>query len=393
MMRYSVCFVTSTRADYGIMRPLIQQLFDTEQFTVSLVATGMHLCREFGNTWKEIEEDGFHIEKKIDIQVAGDTRTAMTKTMGMALIGFADYFLDNRPDVVFVLGDRYEIAAICPAALNQLIPIAHLHGGELTEGAVDNCYRHAITKMSTLHFASCEAYRKRIIQMGEQPDTVFNVGALGIESLLAHKDVPIAELSHRVGMGLSEKGYSVVTFHPETMREDGGSAHVLELAKAMDRFPDHKFVITKSNSDVGGGAINSIWEEYVARRNNCVLFASLGSKYYHAALSSASMIIGNSSSGIIEAPSFGIATVNVGDRQKGRIQAKSILNCLPEEDAVAGAMKQAMSHEFQIVSGNAENPYGNGHTSERIRDILLQEFEEKRVSAKKRFFDIGFECQ
>lgn len=386
--KHIVCVVTSTRADYGIMRPLISRFHKEESIDLRLVVTGMHLCQEFGKTVSEILEDGFPIHKCIDIQLSSDEPSGMSKTMGMALISFADYFSSYTPNLLIVLGDRYEIAAICCASLNQRIPIAHLHGGELTKGLIDNAYRHMITKMSSLHFTSTEVYKSRVIQMGESPQTVFNVGAMGVENALFNdKHYTLAELSHYLDFELTEKKYAVVTFHPVTLENNTALSQVAYLMKAMDCFPKLKFVITKSNSDAEGRKINALWEDYVAKRNNCKLVNFLGIIRYQSLLTHAAMVIGNSSSGILECPVLKIPTVNIGDRQKGRIRAVSVLDCLPTKEHIEECIKKALSVEFQELTKMCDNPYGDGQTSSRIFDVVYDFLTAGFLEIQKDFFD------
>lgn len=387
-MKKSVCVVTTTRADYGILRPLIKKFDDSECVDLRLVASGMHLCPEFGNTVAEIEADGVPIHRRIEIQLSGDSPAIMSKSMGMALIEFADYFREHTPDLVVLLGDRYEIAAVCCAAVNQKIPVAHLYGGEITLGAVDNSFRHAVTKMSSLHFTSTEIYRKRVIQMGERPDTVFNHGLLGIDNILSSPRVSLAELSADLDFPLRDNEYAVVTFHPVTLGNQTGVDQLEELVAAMDNFPELKFIVTKSNSDAGGRAINARWAEYCATRPNCRLVDSLGMVRYLSALRHACMMLGNSSSGLTEGPALQIPTVNIGDRQKGRITAASVLSCETERIAITGAMREAMTPAFQERCRSVENVYGDGKSAEKICATILDRLERGAVSVQKHFFDI-----
>jgi GDP/UDP-N,N'-diacetylbacillosamine 2-epimerase (hydrolysing) len=383
-----VCLVTSSRADYGILKPLIYKMYNNADISFFFVVTGMHLCSEFGYTYHEIENDGFKIHKKIDIQLASDNPAGMSKTMGMALICFAEYFEEYKLDLLVVLGDRYEIAAVCCAAVNQHIPIVHLHGGELTEGAIDDRYRHAITKMSSLHFVASEAYRKRVIQLGENPQTVFNVGAIGVENIKNVSLLSIEELEKSLNFGLQGCSYCVVTFHPATLEENTGAKQMRELMDALDEFPEMHFIITKSNSDAGGREINRLWGEYGATRNNCLVVSSLGVRRYLSALRYASMMIGNSSSGIIEGPASKIPTINIGDRQKGRIMAESVICCETEKDAIVQAIKKALTPQFQKLSKEVVSPYGDGNTSSKIMEILREQLEDNKIKIKKEFFDL-----
>jgi len=381
-----ICIVTSTRADYSIFKPLIMRLYEDANIDLSIIATGMHLCPEFGGTYSEIEADGFKINKKIDIQLSSDAPSAMSKTMGIAMISFSDYFRENMPDILFVLGDRYEIVAVCCAATNQRIPIAHIHGGETTEGAIDECYRHSITKMSALHFTSCETYRNRVIQLGEQPERVFNVGALGVENILTASLMSIESLEQDLGFNLSDKPYGVVTFHPVTLEDSTGISQTNELLRALDSIANMRFIITKANADAGGREINKLLDDYCKSRNNCHLVASLGMIRYLSAVKHASVIIGNSSSGILEGPALKVPTVNIGDRQKGRIMADSVLCCPPEATMIVDAIKRALSQEFQMLTQNVVSPYGDGNVSYRIVCALKRVLEEG-LSVKKVFYD------
>jgi len=383
-----VCVVTSSRADYGVLKPLLSRLNDDSDIELSIVVTGMHLCPEFGNTYQEIEADGFIISEKINIQEPGDTPAAMSKTMGNALSKFSDYFEKNTPDLLVVLGDRYEMMAVCCAAVNRRIPIAHIHGGETTEGAVDEFYRHSITKMSALHFTCCQTYRKRVIQMGEHPERVFNVGSLGVENILNAPLLLIEALENDLGFSLHTKPYGVVVFHPVTLEDETGAKQVKELLMALDSFPNMQFLMTKSNSDAGGMEINKILEKYCDTRDNCILVASLGMKRYLSVLKHAKVIIGNSSSGILEAPASKTPTVNIGDRQKGREMADTVINCKPEAKEIIAAINKAISPDFREVIENVKTPYGNGGTSREIISII-KSFLENGISIKKSFYDFS----
>lgn len=383
----SVCIVTSGRADYGILKPLIHAINDDADLDLRLVVTGMHLCPEYGNTVTEIVRDGFPVYKKIDIQLSSDFPKTMSKTMGLALICFADFFEEYSPDLVVLLGDRYEIAAVACAASNQRVPIAHIHGGELTEGAVDNSFRHAITKMSHLHFTSCDSYRQRVIQMGEHPDTVFNVGAMGVENVNALPRLPLEEIGRRIGHPLSEQSYVLVTFHPVTL-DDGSAARQLnEIMLAMEGFPELFFIVTKANTDAGGRTINELWAQYCLRNANCILVDSLGVPLYISSLRHASFMLGNSSSGILEGPALKIPIVNIGDRQQGRIQAANIINCQPVAEEVARAIRTALSPEFKQLAANVDNPYGDGFTSGKILKIIKERLAQG-INVKKKFYDL-----
>lgn len=378
-----ICVITATRAEYGLLKPLVKQLMRTPGFETQLVATGAHLVESLGNTWQEIEKDNIGIYKKIPIQSQGDESYHATLTMANALVQFGKYFQEEKPDLLVVLGDRTEILAFCAAAVNEHIPIAHIHGGELTQGAVDDSIRHAVTKMSYLHFTSTEEYRKRVIQMGEEPGRVYHVGALGVENILNEELLSRELLEGAAGFPASQD-YAVVTFHPVTLEPDTAISQVKELFAAMQAKPELFYLITKANADAGGRAINEFMERMSANSPNMKLVASLGMKRYLSAVKYARFVLGNSSSGIIEAPSLGVPTVNIGDRQKGRIMAGSVLCCEPEKKQILAAMEQAM----HMAGGRWENPYGDGGTSRKIVSVLKGWLEEGRIDLKKKFYDI-----
>lgn len=382
-----IAVLTATRAEYGLLSPIIKGLQDGDTFDVRVIVTGAHLSPEFGLTFREIEKDEVKIDKKIETLLSGDTPAAISKSMGLAMIGFADYFSENRPDALMVLGDRYETLAVCCAAMNECIPIIHLHGGETTEGAVDEAIRHAITKMSYLHFTSTEEYRRRVIQLGESPDRVFNVGAIGVENALKTRLLGREDLEKSLNFPL-DKPYAVVTFHPVTLEQETAGDQYAEVLKAFAANPELKYIITKANADRDGRVINQMTDEFTAKHKNAVSFDSLGKVRYLSALKYAALVIGNSSSGIIEAPSFNIPTINIGDRQKGRLQAESVLNCVPETAAVSEAIKKAMSEGFRNAGTPVVNPYGDGNTTEKIIDVIKKTFVENRVDLKKTFYDI-----
>lgn len=382
-----ITIVTATRAEYGILHPLIMRLLACDQWETQVVVTGTHLEEEFGYTCREIEQDGVPVYRKIPITEKGDDAYAVSRTMANALCGFGAYFKEEKPDLLILLGDRTEMLAIASAAMNERIPIAHLHGGELTQGAVDECVRHALTKMSYLHFASTEAYRNRIIQMGEEPSRVYNVGALGVENILREQLLSPQELKESVDFP-ADRPYAVVTFHPVTLEKATAEQQVRELLAAMRQREDLFFLITKANSDAGGRRINELLETETKKCSNMKLVASLGMKRYLSAVKYAKFVLGNSSSGIIEAPAMQTPTVNIGDRQQGRIMAKSIINCAPERSSILAAIDRAMDMQGLVF----ENPYGDGHTSEKIVEILKEYMSPDHIDLKKKFYDQGAEC-
>lgn len=384
-----ICIVTSTRAEYGLLKNLIRRFMADQTFDVKLVVTGTHLCQEYGFTYREIEEDKIQIAAKIDIiENNNNANTNVTASvMAQAIVNFTKYFEENRPAMLVLLGDRYETLAIAIAAMNTGIPIAHLHGGETTEGAIDECFRHSITKMSYLHFTSTEAYRKRVIQLGESPERVFNVGALGVENCLSEKLFTKEELEEILEFDLS-KPYAIVTYHPVTLEPDKAENYLKPLLVALSRNSDINYIVTRANADEGGSAISAVLEQYVNTSTNAKSYASLGMKKYLSALKYAIMVIGNSSSGIIEAPSFHIPTVNIGNRQRGRIQAESIINCGDKEELIVEAIAKARTVEFNEQIRDIENPYEGCQTAEKIVSTIKKKLMQGNINLMKSFYDI-----
>lgn len=387
-----ISILTATRAEYGLLRPIIEKLMRMPDFDVRVVVTGMHLSPEFGLTYKEIEQDGIPIDEKIEILLSADTPAAISKSMGMAMISFADYFGKLQPDLLIALGDRYETLAICCVAMNQRIPIAHIYGGEITEGAVDESIRHAITKLSHLHFTSTEEYRSRVIQLGEQPDRVFCVGAIGIENIRTTKLMSKAELEADIDFKLDEP-YGMITFHPVTLEDNKSSEQFQALLEACHEHKEMKFIFSKSNSDAYGRVINQMIDSFVKDNKNAIAFTSLGMKRYLSALKYCDMVIGNSSSGLIEAPSFGIPTINIGDRQKGRLQADSVINCEPITKEIIESISLALTDKFKDKARNTVNPYGDGNTTEKVVGIIKDLLLNDKIDIRKKFYDIDLEVK
>lgn len=387
-----VCVLTAARAEYGLLKGLIRRLLKEEGLRVAVAVTGAHLSPEFGETWKEIEEDGIPIDVRIPILEEGDDGLAVSRAMAAALSGFGLYFKRTKPDLLVVLGDRYETLAVCAAAMNEGVPIAHLHGGETTQGAVDEAVRHAITKLSYLHFTSTQEYRKRVIQLGEQPERVYAVGAPGVENIKSMKLLSREELERSIGFSLRGP-FALVTFHPVTL-EGNAAGQTRELLEALERYRKERgfsYLITKANADAGGRTVNALLEQYAADREADVLLVdSLGLLRYLSAMRYCTMVIGNSSSGIIEAPSFQAPTVNIGDRQKGRARAESVIDCGARAEEIVRAMREA--EEFAASGRTVDNPYDREGTSERIARILCGWLESGRIGLKKEFYDIEFEA-
>lgn len=384
-----IAIVTSTRAEYGLLRPLILKLLSDTFFDVKVAVTGTHLSQEFGMTVNEIINDRIPIDKKIEIVMSSDSNVAVSKSMGLALISFSEYFEELSPDGVVVLGDRFETLAVCCAAMNARIPIIHIHGGELTEGLIDDAIRHSISKMSLIHFTSTEKYRKRVIQLGESPDRVFNVGALGVENALNVKTLSESELSKSIGFELGSS-YVVGTFHPVTLEHMTAAKQIEELLLAISNYPEINFLFTKANSDMNGRVINQMLLDYSKRNNHLFLLDSLGFVRYLSAVKYSKFVIGNSSSGLIEVPSFHIPTVNIGDRQKGRIYGDTVINCLPDKISIKKAIDKALDREFVSSLKNTVNPYGKGNTSDRIASILREIYSSDSLSLKKNFYDLDY---
>lgn len=369
-----ICVVTATRAEYGLLRNTMIEIEKEDTLELCLAVTGMHLDERYGSTVREIEEDGFPIAARIPILAQETDEWGMIQTMGNASIEFGRFFLEEKPDMLVVLGDRYELFPICQCALIYGIPIAHISGGEITEGAIDDAIRNCITQLASLHFPGCELYRRRIIDMGRSEDSVYNFGDVGVENIRTMNYMSKEELEESIGFVL-DAPYACVTFHPVT-KEKGMAVHqVREVLNAMSRFPDMKFIITKANADVQGDQINEEIDHFVKEHDNCRAFFSLGIRRYLSALKYASMVIGNSSSGIVEAPCFGIPTINIGNRQKGRLQATSILNCEAESQQIVDTIQRAMSKEFIKIAKNTKNPYGEGNTSKEIVKVIKKYFE------------------
>ncbi len=381
-----ICVVTGTRAEFGLLSHLMRLIEKDTVFELQLIATGTHLSPEFGYTIDEIEEEGFTVHKKIEILLSSDTSVGVSKSMGLAQISFAEVYDELKPDLVLVLGDRYEILAAVTTAMIARIPVAHLNGGEKTEGAIDESIRHSITKMSHLHFTATEEYRKRVIQMGENPRFVFNVGEVGLDSIFLRNLYSKSEFEDSINFKLNKKNI-LVTFHPVTLEKGMALKQFKALLSAIDQLVDTNIIITHSNSDMEGRGLVEMIKNYVAaNKNKAVAFPSLGYHRYLSALQYMDAVVGNSSSGIVEAPSFKIATINIGNRQKGRIQALSVINCEPNAKEILNALDLTLSSHFKLQLQNVVNPYGQGGSSQQLLDIL------KKISfsdiLSKAFYDI-----
>lgn len=386
-MKRKVCVITGTRAEYGLLYWLMKEIEGDKDLELQIIATGMHLSPEFGLTYKEIEKD-FKIDKKIEMLLSSDTSIGISKSIGLAQISFAEAYEELKPDIIVVLGDRYEIFSAVSAAMIARIPVAHLHGGEITEGAFDESIRHCITKMSHLHFTATEEYKNRVIQLGEHPKRVFNFGGMGIENIkrlqLLNKD----EFEKSINFELNKKNI-LVTFHPVTLEDSTSKEQFQEILDAIDKLDDTNIIFTKANSDTNGRIINQMIDEYVTKNSHkAVSFTSLGQLRYLSALQFVDAIVGNSSSGLAEAPTFKIGTINIGDRQKGRIKAKSVIDCEPKKHLILKAFDKLYSSEFQYALNNVQNPYGDGCASKKILNVL--KVVDLEHILKKSFYDITF---
>ncbi len=382
-----ICVVTGTRAEYGLLSRLMRLIKESNQTELQIIATNMHLSPKYGNTYQEIEKDGFVIDKKIPIlNEEKDDANATIKSMAKALSGFADAYDELKPDLVVVLGDRYEILAAATAALIECIPIAHIHGGEITEGAYDDAIRHSITKMSHLHFTSTEEYRRRVIQLGEQPERVFYVGALGVENITSIPLMAKEEVEESIGF-MIDRNTILVTYHPVTLSRVDVKTLIKDFLSALQERTNLRIVFTMPNSDNGGSIISKEIEQFVARNNDrAICFKSLGIKRYLSLMKQVSAVVGNSSSGILEAPSFRIPTLNIGDRQTGRVAAESVYNCAPDKVSILTGLDFIFSDAFKEKAAQAVNPYDKSGTAEAIFNVIksypLNQLEHKH------FFDI-----
>jgi len=386
-MKRKICVITGSRAEYGLLRVLLEAIKADADLRLQLLVTGMHLSAEFGLTFKEIEADGFTIDEKIDVLLDSDSPAAISKSMGLGMIGFGDAYARLRPDIVVVLGDRFELLGPVSAALVSGIAVAHIHGGEVTEAAYDDSIRHCITKMSHLHFTATQRYRRRVIQLGEQPGMVFNVGAIGLDSIKRLKLLSKNQLEKRLNLRFNKRNL-LVTFHPVTL-EGSSTQQFQQLLDVLDGLEETSIIFTKANADTGGRVINRMIDDYVSgNSNSSVAFSSMGRLNYLSAMQFVDAVVGNSSSGIIEAPSFKIPTVNIGDRQAGRIRAKSVIDCRALRKDIGLALKKACSAAFKGRLKGMKNPYGDGSASKRIKDVLKKTGLKGII--KKGFYDVDF---
>lgn len=387
MKQRKVCVVTGTRAEYGLLRWLMEEIRESASLELQVIATGMHLSPEFGVTYRDIEADGFQIDRKVEMLLSADTPSAISKSMGVGMIGFADAYVQLRPDLLLVLGDRFEILTAATAAMISQVPIAHLHGGEATEGLIDEAIRHSITKMSHLHFVAAEEYRKRVIQLGEHPDRVFQVGGLGIDNIHRLPLLSREALEETLDFSLGERSL-LITFHPVTLEQNTSGQQMKELLAALKHQERTQLIFTMPNADTEGRVLFGMIEEFVKQNpERAKAFTSLGQLRYLSCLKHVDAIVGNSSSGLAEAPSFQIGTVNIGDRQRGRLKAASIIDCEPDHYSIRRALEKLYSSTFQKHLASVSNPYGEGGASEAIvKTLKTSAFDDL---LKKQFYDLS----
>lgn len=388
-MTWKIAVVTGCRSEYHLLTPLLHRLFDADDMNLDLIVTGAHLDERQGMTIHAIEDDGFPIKLRIPITSSAETASDIDCALSQELLGFDAYLAQAHPDLVVLLGDRYEILSVAIASMMHRIPVAHIHGGEVTEGAVDDSIRHAVTKMSTLHFVSCQQHRHRVIQLGEDPARVFDVGACGVENIRTCELMNREDFFKDVGLD-SDRPFFLITYHPTTLGNMEPADEAAMLFRALADYQDHSLLFTCANADAGGVIINRELARYASSHDHAVLVPSLGLRRYLTALNLADAVVGNSSSGLLEAPSFGVPTVNIGDRQKGRMQAASVVSCPVDASSVSAAIARAISPDFKAVAAAAKNPYGDGHASEKILKEIRHYLDGPRTEAGKPFHDIEF---
>jgi GDP/UDP-N,N'-diacetylbacillosamine 2-epimerase (hydrolysing) len=386
-----ICVYTSTRAEYGLLRNLIKEIHKDSELILQLLVSGTHLVSDQGMTVEEIRKQGFEPDKCVDIDLIDDSLKGICHSMGIAVFEYGKFFAEHSPDILVVLGDRFEAFCCATAAQVCRIPIAHIHGGETTLGAIDEAFRHGITKMAHLHFPCCEEYRRRIVQMGEQPDHVYNVGALGVENIRSLKLMEKKDLEKSIEFKL-DKPFFLVTFHPVTLEKDSSKKQFAQLLAALDQYPDHKIIFTGSNADTGGQVIRQMQNNYKKMHpEKCLTIPSLGALRYLSAMKLCEAVIGNSSSGIIEAPALNVPAINIGDRQKGRIRAKSVIDCNPSKNSILKALEMTSKEKFQSNLKHLNIPFEMPDTSKTIKKIL--EIVDLEDILKKKFYDIEYKSK
>ena len=386
MPRKKICIVSGSRAEFGLLRFVIEGVKNSSLLDLQLIVTGMHLSTDHGLTYKEIEECGFKIDKKIETVLASDTPSSITKSAGLGLIGFAQSFRELNPDCLVILGDRYEVFVCAIAALFFKIPIVHIHGGELTRGSFDDAIRHSITKMSWFHFVASEEYKDRVIQLGENPKNIRNVGGLGVDAIKKLKLLDKSELKQKKLINFGEKNL-LITFHPSTLDVKSTKSQIENLVSSLEVLENCYLIFTMPNSDPDSKIIKSVIANFVEKnKKRAIFFESLGQRNYLSVLQFVDGVVGNSSSGLLEAPSFKIGTINIGNRQDGRLKSKSVIDCDSTKESISFALKQLFSNDFKKRLKSVKNPYGEGNAS--IKIIKFLEKVKIPISIEKRFFDI-----
>lgn len=382
----NICVISGSRAEYGLLSNLMHSIEKSSKLNLQVIVTGMHLSPKFGLTYREIEKDGFIIDKKIDIKISNDSPSEITKSTGLGMIGFADAFVELKPELVILLGDRYEILAAAFSAFVARIPIGHIHGGESTQGAIDEAIRHSITKMSYWHFVATDEYKNRVIQLGENPSRVYNVGGLGVDSIKKSNLISKKELTNKMGIKFDKKNL-LITYHPVTLEDGTSQKNFKSLINTLNELKDTYLIFTLPNSDSDSQVIKIMIKDYVAKnRDRSISFSSMGNLNYLSLLQFVDGVVGNSSSGLLEAPTFKIGTINIGDRQTGRIKADSVIDCKPNQNSVSNAIKKLYSNRFQNKLKTVDNPYGAGKATEKIMAILNKAILPNEL--KKEFYDL-----
>ena len=389
-MNRKICVITGTRAEYGLLRWVMQGIKDDADLDLQVIVTGMHLSPEFGLTYKAIEADGFSIDRKVEMLTSSDTPVGIAKSMGLGMIGFADALSEMTPDLIVVLGDRFEIFSLVTAALVARIPVAHLHGGESTEGVIDEAFRHSITKMSHLHFVAASEYKNRVIQLVEQPEHVFLVFGLGIDNINRLKLIERNILEADLGFKFDKRNL-LITFHPVTLEKASSVKQMQELLAALGKLEETQLIFTMPNADTDGRALIKMVEQFASQHSNAHAFTSLGQLRYLSCLAQVDGVVGNSSSGLAEVPSFKKGTINIGDRQRGRLQATSVINCEATQQNISDAIYTLYSPNFQMDLSQVRNPYGEGGASEEIVRIIKSVTLDCLI--KKHFYDVAHVCE
>lgn len=391
MTKRKICVVTGTRAEYGLLYWLMKEIKADDELELQIIATGQHLSPEFGLTYKNIEADGFAINSKVEMLLSSDSPVGIAKSVGLGTIGFADALARLQPDIMVLLGDRFEALAAAQTAMILRIPIAHIHGGEATEGLIDEAIRHSITKMSLLHFTAAEEYRHRVIQLGEEPSRVYNFGAIGLDNIKRLTLLSRKKLEVETGFKFQRVNF-LVTYHPVTLSSKSSEDYVKELLNALDSFEDAGIIFTQANADTSGRIINKIFQDYVNKHQDRMIFVNtLGQLKYLSAIQYMDAVVGNSSSGVLEVPSFNVPTVNIGPRQNGRLMAKSVITCGEKSGEIAKALNKAVSPSFKNSIKKISSPYGSGGVSEKIVNIL-KTYDLSNERIMKKFYNIEMSC-